>query len=96
MSHCHITNRSTGPPRPPRLAGRVSWLLLVSGSLETVYDKDKSDDIKSSGSVVLSTAAKLRVVAERDLGRKQRCRSLLRKVGSHSKCWFKFVVIGVY
>lgn len=66
----HNTNLSTGPPRPPRPAGKVSWLLLVSGSRERVNEnKGESDDvIKSRGSVLLSTAAKLRVVAERDLG----------------------------
>ena len=66
----HNTNLSTGPPRPPRRAGRVSWLLLVSGSRELVNKNDESGDVrKSSGSVLLSTAAKLRVVAERDLCR---------------------------
>lgn len=67
----HNTNLSTGPPRPPRRAGRVSWLLLllVSGSRNRV-NKNESDDVsKSRGSVLLSTAAKLRVVAERDLGK---------------------------
>lgn len=55
----------------------MSWLLLVSGSRKRV-NKDRgvsADDRKSSGSVLLSTAAKLRVVAERDLCEKemQRC-----------------------
>lgn len=70
------TNLSTGPPRPPRPAGRDSWLLLVRGGRERVNkNKGKSDDVsKSRGSVLLSTAAKLRVVAERDLG-KDRCKS---------------------
>lgn len=65
----HTTNLSTGPPRPPRPAGRVSWLLLVSGSRERVNtNKRESADVrKSSGSVLLSMAAKLRVVAGRDL-----------------------------
>lgn len=52
----------------------MSWLLLVSGSRERVNkNRGESDDvIKSSGSVLLSTAAKLRVVAERDLGKGDR------------------------
>lgn len=42
---------------------------MVSGSRERVNRyKGESDDVsKSSGSIVLSTAAKLRVIAERDL-----------------------------
>lgn len=64
---------STGPPRPPRRAGRESWLLLVSGIRERVNkNKVGSDNVsksKSRGLVLLSTAAKLRVVAERDLGK---------------------------
>lgn len=54
----------------------MSWLLLVSGSRKRVNkDKVSADNRKSSGSVLLSTAAKLRVVAERDLCEKkmQRC-----------------------
>lgn len=58
---------STGPPRPPRPAG--SYLLLVSGSRERVNkNKGVSVDVrKRRSSVLLSVAAKLRVVAERDL-----------------------------
>lgn len=41
----------------------MSWLLLVSGSREKLY-KNKGE---SRGPVMLSTAAKLRVVAGRDL-----------------------------
>lgn len=66
------TDLSTEPPRPLRPAGRASWLLLllVSGIRERGYkNKGESDDVsKSRGLVLLSTAAKLRVVAERDLG----------------------------
>lgn len=69
MRH-HNTNLSTGPPRPPRPAGRVSSLLLDSVSRERVNkNKGGSVDVKSRGSIPLSTAAKLRVVAERDLGK---------------------------
>lgn len=73
------TNLSTGPPRPPRQAGRVSsLLLLVSGSRKRVKrNKGESGDvIKSRGSVLLSTAAKLRVVAERDLRERRHGREL--------------------
>lgn len=59
------TNLSTGPPRPPAPAGTVSWLLLVSGRGERV--NTHKGESESRGSVLLSTAAKLRVVAERDL-----------------------------
>lgn len=60
------TNLSTGPPRPPRPAG--SYLLLVSGNRERVNkDKGVSFDVRKRSSVLLSVAAKLRVVAERDL-----------------------------
>lgn len=67
--HISHTDLSTGPPRPPRPAERVSSLLLVSGSRERVNkNKRVSANVKkSSGSVLLSVAAKLRVVAERDL-----------------------------
>lgn len=77
----HNTNLSTGPPRPPMPAGRVSWLLLVSGSRERVNkNKGDSDDVsKSRGSVLLSTAAKLRVVVERDLGK--------RDTETHAMLW---------
>lgn len=59
----HNTHLSTGPPRPPGLAGRGSWLLLVSGSREKVY-KNKGE-LRGPG--MLSAAAKLKVVAGRDL-----------------------------
>ncbi len=51
----------------------MSWLLLVSGSRERVNtNKSGFDDIKkSSGLILLSTAAKLRVLAERDLCEKE-------------------------
>lgn len=64
----------------------MSWLLLVRGSRKRVNkDKVSADDRKSSGSVLLSTAAKLRVVAERDLCEKK-MRSMLQrgKTGLHS------------
>lgn len=54
----------------------MSWLLLVSGSRERVNITNESGDRKkSSESVVLSTAAKLRVVAERDLYMKKQNRN---------------------
>lgn len=67
LSCVHSTNLSTGPPRPPRPA--VSYLVLVSGSQERVNkNKGVSVDVrKRRSSVLLSVAAKLRVVAERDL-----------------------------
>lgn len=67
LSCVHSTNLSTGPPRPPRPAG--SYLLLVSGSRERANkNKGVSVDVrKRRSSVLLSVAAKLRVVAERDL-----------------------------
>lgn len=70
----HSTNLSTGPPRPPRPAG--SYLLLVSGSRERVNkNKGVSVDVrKRRSSVLLSVAAKLRVVAERDLQKGQKWR----------------------
>lgn len=57
-------NLSTGPPRPPMPAGRVSWLLLVSVSRKS-DNKVKRDPVGVSA--LLSMAAKLRVVAGRDL-----------------------------
>lgn len=67
LSCVHATNLSTGPPRPPMPA--VSYLLLVSGSRERVNkNKGLSVDVRKwRSSVLLSVAAKLRVVAERDL-----------------------------
>lgn len=62
----HSTHLSTGPPRPPRPA--VSSRLLVSGNRERVNKNRVSVDVrKRTSSVLLSVAAKLRVVAERDL-----------------------------
>lgn len=66
LSYMYSTNLSTGPPRPPR---PLSCLLLVSGSQEGVY-KNKRVSLgvrKRRSSILLSVAAKLRVVAERDL-----------------------------
>lgn len=66
LSYVYSTNLSTGPPRPPR---PLSCLLLVSGSQEGV-NKNKRVSLgvrKWRSSVLLSVAAKLRVVAERDL-----------------------------
>lgn len=67
LSFVYSTDLSTGPPRPPRPA--VSYLLLVTGSRERVSkNKGVSVDVrKRRGSVLLSVAAKLREVAERDL-----------------------------
>lgn len=46
----------------------MSWLLLVSGRLNKVNErKGESNKSKSRGLVLLSTAAKLWVVAGRDL-----------------------------
>lgn len=69
-SFLHSTDLSTGPPRPPRPA--ESYLVLVSGSRERVNKhKGVSVDVRKwRSSVLLSVAAKLRVVAERDLGKK--------------------------
>lgn len=66
LSYVHSTNLSTGPPRPPR---PPSYFLLFSGSQVRVNkNKGVSADVKKRrSSVLLSVAAKLRVVAERDL-----------------------------
>lgn len=57
-------NLSTGPPRPPMPAGRVSWLLLVSVSRKS-DNRVQRDPVGVSA--LLSMAAKLSVVAGRDL-----------------------------
>lgn len=69
----HTTYLSTGPPRPRTPAGQVSWLLLVSDSREkgSKNKRESADVKKSNSSVLLSVAAKLRVVAERDLRKGQ-------------------------
>lgn len=66
VPYVHSTNLSTGPPRPPR---PPSYFLLFSGSQIGVNkDKGVSVDVKKRRrSVLLTVAAKLRVVAERDL-----------------------------
>lgn len=65
LSYMYSTNLSTGPPRPPRPR---SCRLLISGSQEGVNkNKRVSLGARKWSSVLLSVAAKLRVVAERDL-----------------------------
>lgn len=56
----------------------MSWLLLVSDSREkgSKNKRESADVKKSNSSVLLSVAAKLRVVAERDL-RKGQYRALM-------------------
>lgn len=70
----HTAYLSTGPPRPRAPAGQVSWLLLVSDSREkgSKNKRESADVNKSNSSVLLSVAAKLRVVAERDLWKGQK------------------------
>lgn len=67
LFYMYSTNLSTGPPRPPR---PLSYLLLVSGNQEGANNNKRvSLGVRKWSSVLLSVAAKLRVVAERDLGK---------------------------